>query len=358
MTDLPILEERRIDEMEHALFAEIARERAERTERDAAAAARRRRRRRTAWLTSGAAAAVLVAGIAVAPHLTTSMGSAGSAGSAAPALPADGGITAEELAPFAQDAGGAEATSREGAVDAPAAREVVATASATVAVADTQRAAQQIADAATAAGGYVASLSVDGSAAQPAPDAASRPAPAGTAWVQVRVPAANLEDVVAGLADVGDVESSQVSREDVTTQTTDLRARVAAGRASVDRLTALMSQAGSVADLIAAESALAERQADLESLEQQLAALESQVALSSLSVQLEAPAEAVDADPAGFADGLAAGWNGLVAAMNGVIVGLGFALPWLAVLAIAGLLVRLVLATVRRGRARRTPSED
>lgn len=351
MTDLPILEEHRIDEMEHALFATIARERAERGERDAAA--RRRRRRRTAWLTSAAAAAVLVAAVAVGGQLTTSTGSAGSAAPAAPAAPVEDGVTAEELAPFAQDPGGSDATGRSGTADASAAREVVATASATVRVADPASAAQQIADAAAAAGGYLESLSVGGSTVQPAEDAAT----AGSAWVSVRVPAASLEDVVAGLADLGDVESSQVSRDDVTTQAADLRARVAAGQASVERLTTLLSQAGSVADLIAAEAALAERQADLESLQQQLTALKSQVALSSLSVQLEAP-RTVDADPAGFTDGLIAGWNGLVAAMNGVIVGLGFTLPWLAVLAVAALVVRLLLATVRRGRGRRSPSGD
>lgn len=355
MTDLPILEEHRIDEMEHALFAAIARERAERGERDAAAAVRRRRRSRTAWLTSGAAAAVLVAAVAVGGQLTTSTGTAGSAAPGAPVAPAEDGLTTEEVAPFAQDPGGWDATGREGADDASAVREVIATASATVRVADPPRAAQQIADAAAEAGGYLESLSVGGSTVQPAPDAAT--ATAGSAWVSVRVPAASLDDVIAGLADLGDVESTQVSRDDVTTAAADLRARVAAGQASVERLTTLMSQAGSVADLIAAEAALAERQADLESLQQQLTALESRVALSSLSVQLEAP-PTVEADPAGFSDGLAAGWNGLVTAMNVLVIGLGFTLPWLAVLAIAGLLVRLVLATVRRGRARRAPSGD
>ncbi|GLJ79064.1 DUF4349 domain-containing protein [Microbacterium imperiale] len=354
MTDLPILEERRIAEMEDALFTDIARERTERSERDAATAARRRRRRRTVWVTSSAAAVVLVAAFIFAPQLTTSTGSAESA---APA-PADGAGTSEGLAPFSLDEGTTGAPIREEGVEAPAEREVLTTASATVTVADPQRAAERITEAAIAAGGYVESLSVGGGTVPPLPDAATWPAPSASAWVSVRVPAANLEGVLAGLADVGEVESSQVSRDDVTTQTIDLRARVAAGQASVDRLTDLLSQAGSVADLIAAESALVERQADLESLQQQLAALESQVAFSSLSVQLDEPAAAVDADPAGFADGLAAGWNGIVAAFNAVVVGLGFALPWLAVLAVAALSVRLALAAVRRRRARRTTTTD
>ncbi|MFX5574754.1 DUF4349 domain-containing protein, partial [Acinetobacter baumannii] len=81
----------------------------------------------------------------------------------------------------------------------------------------------------------------------------------------VRVPATSLQSVMDGLSAVGDVTATSVNRSDVTEQTVDLRARVAAGEASVARLTQLMSQASSVSDLIAAESALADRQAQLDS---------------------------------------------------------------------------------------------
>ena len=370
MTDLPTLEERRIDEMEDALFAEIARERDEQRSQAAAAAAsdaRRRRRRRTWWGASGAAAAVLVVAVAIAPQLT-GVG-VGSAGSAAPMLggaevydapmgldPGAGNGAAIESAPMVDGAsgdvlGGAARDLGTGT------RDVVSTASATVRVDDPREAAQRISDAATAAGGYVESLSVsdaDAIEVQPVPAGDSAmivwPPAQGSAWVSVRVPASELEGVIDGLSTVGEVENSQVTRDDVTTQAVDLRARVASGQASVDRLTQLMAEAGSVSDLIAAESALAERQADLESLQQQLASLESQVAMSSLSVSLVAPTAPVAADPAGFGDGLAAGWNGLVATLNGVIVALGFVLPWVVVLGVAAAVVWLVVRLVRRRR--------
>ena len=102
----------------------------------------------------------------------------------------------------------------------------------------------------------------------------------------MRVPADELTGVVDELSALGEVTASSVNRQDVTEQTVDLRARIDAAQASVDRLTELMAQAGSVADLIAAESALAERQATLESYEQQLKSLEGQVAMSSLTVTL------------------------------------------------------------------------
>jgi len=67
-------------------------------------------------------------------------------------------------------------------------------------------------------------------------------------------------------------------------------------------------------------------------------------------VSLTVRHEAVDANPAGFWDGLVAGWNGLVATLNGIVVALGFLLPWIAVLAVAGGLVWGIIALVRRGR--------
>lgn len=368
MNDLPTLDDRRIDEIEQALFAEIARERAERRVREDETSARTRRRRRTWWAASGAAAAVIVIAAVIAPQLTATTG--GAAGSAAPATAPDStletsqngdvaredGDPATESAPFAlddtaEDGTAGDATTGDETVTAGA-REVVATASATLTVDDPRAAAQAIADAATAAGGYVESVSVgSGTSALPG-DAVAWPAPSGSSWVSVRVPATSLETVMDGLADVGEVETSQVTRDDVTMQAIDLRARVAAGQASVERLTALVSEAASVSDLLAAESTLAERQASLESLQQQLTALESQVALSSLSVQLDAPAEKVDADPAGFGDGVATGWNGLVATFNGIVVGLGFLLPWLAVLGLTAALVWLAMRTTRRRRTR------
>ncbi|KAA9086928.1 DUF4349 domain-containing protein [Microbacterium radiodurans] len=370
MTDLPVLEEDRIDAMESALFADIARERREISARTAAERARGRRRRRTAWLASGAAAAVLVVAVAIAPQLTgSSAGSGAVAPAAEPGLtfdaPADGdgrifsessgGFATEESvpAPAARDLDGAGSERGDGA-----AREVVASASATIVVDDPRAAADEIGALAAAAGGYVESASVGGASPTSSTDTAIWPPVSGGAWVSVRVPADVLSEVLDDLGEVGDIETSQVSRDDVTSQAIDLRARVQSGQASVDRLTGLLAEAGSVADLIAAESALAERQADLEALQQQLAALDSQVAMSSLTVQLTTPPATVDADPAGFGDGLTAGINGLVATLNGVIVAIGFLLPWLGVLAVVAFVMWLIARTTRRRRASRAAPDE
>ncbi len=146
--------------------------------------------------------------------------------------------------------------------------------------------------------------------------------------------------------------SSSTAKQDVTAVAIDLQARVDSTRASVERLTQLMAQSGSVSELIEAEVALTDRQAQLESYEQQLAALDDQVAMSSLQVQLTRAAAPTTAEPSGFGDGLLAGWNGLVVSLNALVIALGFLLPWLAVAAVVILVVWLIRRARRRARRR------
>jgi hypothetical protein len=245
-------------------------------------------------------------------------------------------------------------------------RAIITTASATIVVDDIEAAAAMIADAATSRDGYVESMSI-GSSGQVVPIDpmtgmaydSSMPYPylPDGAWVTVRVPADGLQSLVDQLSGLGEVTASSVNRQDVTAVTLDLEARVAAAQASVVRLTELMGQAATVADLLAAESALAERQATLESYQQQLEYYDEQVEMSTLTVTLTQPIETVEADPAGFGDGLAAGWNGLVATLNGIVIALGFLLPWILVLGILALVVWGIVRLVRGRRARpRTPA--
>ncbi len=366
MTDrestLPALSDARIDEIENALFARI------RQEQDSAGSTlerTRRRRRGRVWLTAGAAAAVVVVAAAIAPALSGVLGGASSGSDAAPAITgadeqnvegSDGGVDLDGPVTVRGDA--AEASAQ--------AREIVATASATVRVADPEDAAERIAAAAEDLGGYVEALSIGGGAPVPidsgmqpmsgsmepgSPESALGVSP-DSAWMTIRVPASRLDEATAELRQVGEVLTSQIDRRDVTGEAVDLRARIDALRASVDRLTALLAEAETTSDLIAAEEALATRQSELESYEQQLKMLDELVGMSTLTVSLVTPEDVVTADPAGFGDGVAAGWNGLVATLNGIVIALGFLLPWLAVAGIAVLVVWVVRRARRRSRAR------
>ncbi len=331
--------------MEDRVFAEL----------DAGAAARRPRR--PAWLTVAAGVA-LVAVTAVASPLIVGVlrGDVGGPGTAtsglvesAPAPVAPMGV------PDGADAAAAPPAEAMGPVgDAIAAdREVIATAAMDVRVETVADAAASVRRIAEDAGGYVEQLSVGGypgSAGVAMTDAPAM-ADAATGWIQVRVPAADLTAVMTQVGAEGDVLTSSVSTSDVTTVAVDLRARIAAAQASVDRLTALMAQSATVADLLAAESALAERQGTLESLQQQLAVLEDQVAMSSLTVTVTETPQAT-ADAGGFWEGLRAGWAGLLTALNAVVVAAGFVLPWLVPAAVIAVTVWLVVRALRRRRSR------
>lgn len=344
---LPELSARRIDEIEDALFADIAADRR-----------RRRARRGRMWLAGGAAAGVVAIAAIIAPSLGGVVGGGGGFSSADGAAIEPGATVAED-AP-APAVGGDEkfALDQTVADETVAGRAIITTASASVLVDDPVAAARAVGADAEARGGYVESLSV-GSSGQVLPmtssgdvayDVLPSPSPPDGAWITVRVPTDELSDMVVKLSDLGELTSSSINRQDVTDQTIDLQARIDAAQASVDRLTQLMAQAGSLTDLIAAESALSERQAVLESYQQQLESLEGMVEMSSLSVSLTPEFETVTADPAGFGDGVVAGWNGLVAALNGIVIGIGFLLPWIAVVAVVGLIVWGIVRLARRGR--------
>jgi Domain of unknown function (DUF4349) len=171
----------------------------------------------------------------------------------------------------------------------------------------------------------------------------------------LRVPADALDRLIDDIAAVGRVvgRSSQVL--DATEEVVDLDARVTSQQASVARVRALLAEAHSIGDVVAIESELARREADLDSLTSRLDALRDRVALSTLTVDLRSPGAPPvgDQPPPGFRDGLVAGWDGLRAAGTAAAAVIGFLLPFLPVVAMLGGIIWLVRRVVR---ARRAPA--
>ncbi|WEK59646.1 MAG: DUF4349 domain-containing protein [Candidatus Microbacterium colombiense] len=358
--DLPELSGATIARIENAVFTQIG------EERSPSAPAGRARSRRRRWMTGVGVAAAFALGVLVTPPILGAVGG-GSVMSTADGSDMSGGSVADtgaadrggEIVPEALPDESVDASSSAGAAVSDADREIVATANVTLQVKDISAGAAAVAALAEKHGGYVESTEVGKALAV---DDTSVPAPAdpGYGWISVRVPSADLTEVIAALADSGEVQSSSISKQDVTSAAIDLRARVDATKASVERLTELMAQSGSVSELIEAEVALTDRQAQLESWEQQLTSLEDQVAMSTLQVELTRAASATTADPAGFTDGVLAGWNGLVVSLNALVIAVGFILPWLAIAAVVVLviwLIRRARRTRREGRAI-TPTPD
>jgi hypothetical protein len=229
-------------------------------------------------------------------------------------------------------------------------RQVVTTASASVAVDDPADAAQQVSELVESAGGRVEERSEFAGSGEDDGEGAS-------ADLVVRVPSDELTGLLADLEDVGDVESRSVSRSDVTSTAVDLDARISALQTSVARLQTLIDRAASTADLLAAEKALSDRQGELESLQSQRALLADQVELSTLEVHLQPSGVAPAGGPDGFVDGLGTGWRALTSALGAAVVVLGVLLPWLVVAAVVGAAVLVPLRMARRRAAVQVPPQ-
>lgn len=219
-------------------------------------------------------------------------------------------------------------------------RKVIKTGSVTITVKSPTDAADEVSQIVESAGGRV-----DARTEHKTDDAGD-----GSAQLVVRIPSAKLTSTLDTIKKLGTLEDISISSDDVTNQSQDLDARISALRTSVERLQTLMAGATSTQDLITIESALSERQGNLEAMEAQKRDLESQVDLSTVTVNLDSPATAKSQLPGNFLDGIVTGWNALIGFFAGLFVVVGVLLPWLI---LAGAIAAGILVVLRWRRKRR-----
>jgi len=173
----------------------------------------------------------------------------------------------------------------------------------------------------------------------------------------LRIPSADFAEVMGGLEGVADLITSSSNIDDVTTKVIDNDIRVRVQRRSIKRIELLLDRAQTIRSIIAIETQLARRQADLSSLERQQSYLADQTSMATITVSLErTPEKPVKKEKkekaTGFVAGLDAGWTQFKDMAVGIATASGAALPFLVVLlllAIPG--VALLWRVVRR----RTP---
>jgi hypothetical protein len=168
-----------------------------------------------------------------------------------------------------------------------------------------------------------------------------------SSFLEARIPYEVLDETVTALQELGDVQEVSLNTVDVSLQKVDLDARIQVLEAAISRLNELLAEAATTSDLIAVESALSERQAELDSLQSQRDYLGDQTLFATLSISLITPENATPADPDGFLDGIVRGWDSILAFFAGAIVWAGILVPWLGVLAVV-VLVTVVIRKVRR----------
>ena len=169
-----------------------------------------------------------------------------------------------------------------------------------------------------------------------------------SSYLEARIPYDVLDATVESIQELGDVQEVSLNSVDVSLQKIDLDARIDVLEAAIERLIELLAEAASTSDLIAVESALSERQAELDSLQSQRDYLSDQTLFATLSISLITPANATPAEPDGFLDGIVRGWESILAFLAGTIVWAGILLPWLGLVAV----VVVAIVVVRRLRRR------
>jgi hypothetical protein len=161
----------------------------------------------------------------------------------------------------------------------------------------------------------------------------------------LRVPSSRFAEAMTAFAGLGRLEQQSRKSEDVTTRVIDNEARVRAAERSIRQIESLLARARMLSDVIAIESDLARRQADLDSLKSQQAYLADQTSLSTINVHLSKIGHTGPGDrPArGFLAGLDGGWTAMKGAVVVLLTVLGAALPFAVVLLLLGVPLWLVV---------------
>ena len=250
---------------------------------------------------------------------------------------------APELASeMSMDAVGVDGGTVAGAVagtDSRANQQIIRTAYVSVDVYDVATGVSAIADLTANLEGQLRSQSVQGTGED------------SSANMTVRVPASNLDALLASIDTLGEVTSSSVDAQDVAVEVIDLEARITTLEESIDRLRDLQGQATSVADLVTVESELSARQAELESLTARRDYLMRQVEMSTAYISLTTTTTGPGVTP-DFLGGLERGWNSLISLAASLITLGGFLMPYLL---LAGAITAIVLIIVAL--SRRDPKE-
>ena len=169
------------------------------------------------------------------------------------------------------------------------------------------------------------------------------------ASLTLRIPTDQLEDFLAGIEGAGRVTERSESTTDMTVQYTDNAARLQTLKDKMQRLNELMAQAQNVSDLIELESAIQDTQYQIDSDENAQRDIDSRVDMTRVTVQLreETPADGAAADDASLGERIVSALKATVQWLGefgrGLLVFLAMALPVIAIAAVIGLVLWLVV---------------
>lgn len=168
-------------------------------------------------------------------------------------------------------------------------------------------------------------------------------------YLSLRIPAGQFDQAIASFKGVGRLVSFNESADDVSERYYDTASRLNTQRLKMERLQDLLAKAQSVEDLIAIESAITDTQLIIDQLTGSLQGMDSRVRDATLDLTLNelSPSETAQNQEETLSERIAGGMRaaleGFKLLMGDLIVFLAVALPYLIVLAVIVLLIRIVI---------------
>ena len=179
------------------------------------------------------------------------------------------------------------------------------------------------------------------------------------ATITYRIPVDRWEDALDALRRLGTEVGEQTDSADVTGQLVDLDARIRNLKASETALVGYLANASRVEDLLEIESRLMDVRGQIEQLSAQKLSLDDQVAYATLAVTFGTEAKVIEAaaenwDAMSEVEQAGASLLGFLQAL--ATFGIWFAIVWLPILLVVGVVVGIGLVIARRlGWLRRPP---
>lgn len=153
---------------------------------------------------------------------------------------------------------------------------IIRTASLSIVVRDYNAARNEVDRIARSVNGYIGDLTALGARGE-------APSLRGT----LRVPATRLDEAIAALKKLGEVQQESLGSDDVTQQWTDLEARLANARASEARLKdVLQNRTGRLSDVLEVEREIARVRGEIEQMEAQRKSLDNAITYAVVRLEL------------------------------------------------------------------------
>lgn len=174
-----------------------------------------------------------------------------------------------------------------------------------------------------------------------------------TAYLTLRVPQTSLDAYLEGTAALGRITSRSESATDVTESYQDTRTRLNTQLALMDRLQALITESGDLSDLLALESQIADTQYEIDRLQSSLNRTDRQVSYATVNITLREEQTAPLTDTrVTFGDRLLSavevGFQSFVEFLGDMVIFLVAAAPFLLIVALVILVVRLIRKARRK----------